>query len=423
MRKEKCFMEDKKCILWGKKRHIYEFAYMFDSLYYEGYISADEDSQYDVCLKKIMYTDIKEHNKKDFLLIICDLNFSEYESILEKDGIQDEIDYVYFEDCFELLDPFNDTIQKNRKVAIWGTGDTEKNLQEACKANNYNIDVKLYIDSNEGKDGSLYRECPVSMFTKIHNVKQYFIIVASIFYYEIKEELDKCGLCEGVDYLPFSAFMSKPSEMLKELVHTKETVNFYCDRPYTWFYYAWFGAYSCCSTWVKYPIGNPAADTPEECWNSTVAKLYRLSVDTRTYCFCKKEACGLIGDLMTQDTVKPSYHEMPESMVLGLDYTCNLHCASCRENTQVVKGKQLEIREKFADEIIRTGWLEKTKELELSGSGEALFSKIDRKILFSNDLCKRKSISLLTNGILLNEDNLNNLKKHFERIALKISID
>ena len=98
------------------------------------------------------------------------------------------------------------------------------------------------------------------------------------------------------------------------------------------------------------------------------------------------------------DCVRQSIdYTIPEKITLGLDYTCNLHCASCRDHTQVATGEQLRIREVFADEIIKTGWLEKTKELELSGSGEALFSKIDRKILFANEKCKRNSISLMSN--------------------------
>lgn len=415
-------IKGKQCVLLGKKRHIYEFTYMFDFLHYYGYISINEDDQYDIPLKKLTIEEWEKVYKKESLLIICDIEIEKYASLINEYDLIEAKDYIYFEDCFEMLDSFNNDILKDRKIAVWGTGETEKNFRQACKENNYDISVDIYIDNNLQKSDLWYRERPVRALSEIKDIKKYFIVIASIYYYDIKIELDEYGLIEGKDYLSFSCFMSKPSAMLKELVHTKEQINLYCNRPYTYFFYAWFGVYSCCSTWVKYPIGNPASDSPEKCWNSAVSKLYRLSADTRTYCFCKKDACGFMGSRITEENRNANY-DMPERIQLGLDHTCNLHCTSCRERPQTIAGEQLKIRERFAEEIIKTGWLDKAKELEISGAGEALFSKIDRKILFSGNVCKRESISLMTNGILLNNDNLERLKKNFKRIRLIISID
>lgn len=422
MKLKKTIMENKTYILWGKTRHIYEFTYMFDFLKIRGCILTDTNNQYNIILDKYTITDLEQKFPEDFILVICDTEVDEYTALLNKYGLADKISYMQFEELFEYIDPFTDDILDNRKIAVWGTGETEKNFQSACKNNGYNINIELYIDNNIEKKNTIYCGHPIKPLSEIDNIEEYFIIIASIYYHDIKKDLDKFGLQEGKDYLSFSCFLSKPSAMLKEQVHSKELTDFYCNRPYTWFYYAWFGSFSCCSTWVKYPIGNPASDSPEQCWNSTVAKLYRLSADTRTYCFCKKDACGIMnrGKLNQK---KVTVYTVPEKITLGLDYTCNLHCASCRDYTQVASGEQLRIRQKFADDIIQTGWLEKTKELELSGSGEALFSKIDRKILFSNETCKRNSISLMSNGILLNEENLQKLRQHFKNIRLNISID
>lgn len=422
MRFRRELMEGRQYILWGKVRHIYEFAYMFESFHFRGYVSTDDNSRYEIDLPKLQLQDLQELDDKEIELIICDLEVDDYISILKERKLIGKFAYKHFEEFFCLLDQFNSEILAGRKIAVWGTGETERNFQEACRENGYTINVDTYIDGNIEKRGSSYCGRPIKMISDVGDIKQYFIIVASIYYYDIKEELSKYGLIEGKDYLSFSCFYSKPSAMLKELVRAEEMRNFYCDRPYTWFYYAWFGVYSCCSTWVKYPIGNPASDLPEECWNSIVAKLYRLSADTRTYCFCKKDACGVMGNT-SADKQKPGDCSIPEKITLGLDYTCNLHCTSCRNHTQVASGDQLRIREQFAENIIRTGWLEKTKMLELSGAGEALFSKIDRNLLFSNNGCKRESVSLLTNGILLNEDNLKKLKEHFKTVYINISID
>lgn len=415
-------LKGRHCILWGENRHIYEFTYMFNSLNYYGYISSDENTHYKISLDILSLTDLENLPASNFLLIICASALEKYEAVLQNYSLIDKIQYIQFEKLFGLLDPFNDTILADRKIAIWGTGETERNFRSACRENGYNINADFYIDNDLKKRNTEHCGRPIKSFSEVNNIEQYFVIVASIYYRDIKKELNERGLQEGKDFLPFSSFMSRPSLMLKRQVFSKEIAGFYCNRPYTWFYYAWFGAYSCCSTWVEYPIGNPAADSPEECWNSTVAKLYRLSADTRTYCFCKKDACGFINGRKLNEQ-KITDYTIPEKITLGLDYTCNLHCASCRNHTQIVSGEQLKIREVFAEEIIKTGWLEKTNELELSGSGEALFSKIDRKILFSNEQCKRNSISLMSNGILLNDDNLQKLKQHFKSIRLNISID
>lgn len=415
-------LENSTYILWGKKRHIYEFAYMFNFLKILGYIPVDNENHYNIALEEYTITELGKNGSKELILVICDTEIHDYVAFMQKYELQNKVSYMHFEEFFEYLDPFTPEILAGRKIAVWGTGETEKNFQIACKENEYHIKADIYIDNNVKENDTKYCGCIVKPLSEINNIEEYFVIVASIYYRDIKKELDKCGLREKKDYLPFSCFSSRPSKMLEKQIHAEEMVDFYCNRPYTWFYYAWFGAYSCCSTWVNYPIGNPASDSPEECWNSTVAKLYRLSADTRTYCFCKKDACGIMnGRKLVQKRV--TEYMLPEKITLGLDYTCNLHCASCREHIQVAGGEQLRIRQEMADEIIRTGWLEKTKELELSGSGEALFSKIDRKILFSNEECRRNSISLMSNGILLNKDNLQKLKEHFKSIRINISID
>lgn len=397
--------------------------YMFDEVFhFNGYISVDEDSHYEIPLEKLEFNDLGDLQKKQLLIIICALDVQPYIAKLQEHQLINKIKYIDFRDYFGLLDSFNSEIVNGRKIAVWGTGETERNFNEVYKKNGYNIEVSLYIDNNIQNSNMCYHDTPVKLLSEIDDITQYFIIVASIYYNDIKKQLTEIGLVEGKDYLPFSSFSCKPSAMLESLINAEEIYNFYCNRPYTWFYYAWFGTYLCCSTWVKYPIGNPAADSPEESWNSIIAKLYRLSVDNRTYCFCKRDACGKLHQQDLKDEKVYDY-TIPQRITLGLDYTCNLSCTSCRDHIQVATGNQLKIREDFADNIIQTGWLEKTELLELSGSGEALASKIDRKILFSNTTCKRESISLLTNGILLNKENLQKLKQHFKNIRINISID
>ena len=49
-------------------------------------------------------------------------------------------------------DPFNDTILADRKIAIWGTGETERNFRSACRENGYNINADFYIENDLKKE-------------------------------------------------------------------------------------------------------------------------------------------------------------------------------------------------------------------------------------------------------------------------------
>lgn len=414
----KSAFSDKSFILWGRARHVFEMEFMFPELDFLGYIPSD-DEKWDITMPEMqMDCLVKSDN---ILFVVCDTDAGRYEGILkEKDFLYGE-DYLLFSDLFYLLDDFNETVVAGRKIAVWGVGDTARNLHKDCRANNYSIEVDIYIDGSAERKTERFNGKPVYMAQEMNDIGQYFIVVASIFYFDIKERLERMGLQEGRDFLPFSKFSSKPSDMMKKQVNAAARESFHCGNPNTWFYYAWFGTYCCCSTWVDYPIGNPATELPGESWNSVVARLYRLSADTRTYCFCKEDACGIWKKKITYGFKE--FSQTPQHIVLGLDTTCNLFCTSCRDCLKATSGEQLRIREVFADNILDTGWLDKTNKLELSGSGEALLSKIDRRLLFSEKGIRRNSISLITNGNLFNRANWEKLKNTYKEIAVNVSVD
>lgn len=407
-------------VLYGPERHVFEFAYMFSECNIIGFATNDKIT-YPFDIEKLSISDVKNKVNDGALLVICDLEKEKYTSLLSNNWCEGE-HYIMFEALFSQLDKFTTELLGNRKVVIWGTGDTVINMLNACKENDYIFNVEFYVDGDEKKKGTTFNGREVVTFDSIRDKESYFYIIASIYYFEIKESLERIGLQEGKDFLGFSSLMTRPSKMMSEQIRAKQVGNFFCTRPYNWFYYSWFGTYCCCSTWVKYPIGNPACDTPEEAWNSCEAKLYRLSMVTKTFSFCKREACGISGrgNGNISDVLKS---DVPRRITLGLDYSCNLYCTSCRDCIKISSGNQFNVREQMADRIIETGWLDETDVLELSGTGEALLSKIDQKILFTNDNVKRNSISLMTNGVLLNKANWDRLSQNYEHIRINISID
>lgn len=406
-----------KVILWGSARHVYEMKYMYDSLANASCVLTTKNNfALDGTIDERM---LKEEVRKGASVIICDEISANYQEIISENQWIEGEHYISYQDCFAYLNPYSQEFFNTRKIAVWGIGDTEKNLSDMFIANQYDISVDLYLDSQ--KKVETYKGKPVRQIDELNREDGYFIIIASIYYFDIREKLCSMGYMEGEDFCSFSVFQTNPAKMMKQLVSAKSVPGFTCYQPYHRLFYAWFGAWPCCSTWVKYPIGNPASDTPEECWNSTVAKLYRLSMENQTYCFCDVKSCGAMGNAAVIEQ-KPTDYSVPSYIVLGLDPTCNLYCKSCRHEIQSVSGAAKDIRMKMADNIIKSGWLQKTKKLELSGTGEALASTIDRKILFE-DVQKRKKISLITNANLLNETTLDQLINRYEEIAVNISID
>ena len=422
-------IKSEKIIIYKIGRRQKEFEYMFDDLDVVAYI--DDDYHEDIYNGKKVYNteNLDEKIDNDEVIIICakDEERDEIERYFKKINYEYKTKYFFDEDIFVLLDDYREDIVGSRKVAIWGTGETKDNLLKSLVHNNYDIDIEMYLDGDISKSGVI---CDGKMVKHISEIKQdldnIYIIVASVFYYDIKKELEQYGLVEGKDFLSYSSFMVKPSKMMKELVNAKQYLNGPgCKRPFEWLYYAWFGVYCCCSTWVKYPIGNAISSSPEECWNSVTAKLYRLSMINKTYVFCKHDACPYIGsDLMPKELeITNDKDIVPKYLTLGIDYTCNLKCSSCRNEIIVASGNQLELRKRMINDIINTGWLEKSERVELSGAGEALFSKVYKPILYDKHTTKRKSISLLTNANLLDREHWDKLKSVYENIRVNISID
>ena len=420
------FLGDKKIVICGTNKYQKDFQYIFDNLEVEFYIKTHGEN-HSVMTKKVFdITELDYSILSDKMVIICEGNFEYVETTLKNLKLEYKKNYIFAKDLFVLLDKYNSNLIIDKKVVIWGTGETAENLQKIWIDKKYNINVDFYLDGDKTKSGTMYNNKIVKHISDL-STKDYgdfLIVVASVFYYEIKEKLQSYGLLEGNNFLPYTVFESIPSEMLLKTICDKPILNWKCPRPFMWFYYAWYGIYSCCSTWVNEKIGNPVSDTPEEAWNSNLAKIFRLSILNGTYSFCKKDACPYLKspELMSSYRAK-DFVEVPEYITLGLDFTCNLKCISCRNDFKIASGNQLELRESFAKKILQTKWLEKTKYLELSGTGEVLASKVDKKILYKAEVGKRKSISLMTNALLLNREEWEKIRSSYEDIHIKISID
>ena len=265
----------KSIVLIGSLRNIFEFAFMFGVEGVLGFSVREEtvDSMYDIPVKEIDITEtLALAKKREVFLVVCDANRERWNEIISSNQLKYQEQFLWFEDFFESLNRFHKESLGKRQIAIWGVGDTQVNLQRDLEKRYGEITISCYIDGNDDSTAGELNGRPVYHVSDISDISKYFIIVASVYYFEIKDRLQEMGLREDIDFLPFSAFKTNPREMMKTLVSAPQREEFYCTNPYTFFYYAWHDTYPCCSTWVRYPIGNPMTDPPEACWNSVVAK-------------------------------------------------------------------------------------------------------------------------------------------------------
>lgn len=413
------WIKSKKVIIYGTGKIQKDFEYIFDWISCEYYI--DDACKIKMDKKIFNIEKIKEENINDILIIACVIDKMLANQEFMQLGLEYKKNYLFIEDLLFLLDEIDEEYISSKDVYIWGCGETQKNLELGLKKNGYQFAIRGYIDSNPQKWGEL-----VSSPEILSEMTEAYIIIASIYYTAIKKQLEEMGKVEGKDFACFSKFMARPSLMMLKTMYDLPLKKERCQMMER-MSYTCFGIYPCCVSWVDYPIGNPVVDSCEDSWNSLVMKLYRLSVENRTYSFCKKGVCNFLpkssflGEYNI-GTYQKKYSVIPRQLALGLDDSCNLHCESCRNEVKYAKGGLLEERKKYAEKIISSGWLEKVDDLFMSIDGEVFASEVDRMVLFGEHAL-RKNIHILTNGNLLDETNWKLLERSYEKIWISISID
>lgn len=217
-----------------------------------------------------------------------------------------------------------------------------------------------------------------------------------------------------------------PSIMFSRTLHDSMKNQPLCYRPFTSMQVgARFSVHCCCPDWSE-GWGNLLCSDFEEIWKSPIAKIFRLSVINRTYTFCNPQKCvNMNVDVKATDERMfpvPLTPEYPKSVELGIDYTCNLYCKSCRDCVRVANGKSKGKIDLVKNKIIESKYLDKVNTLLLGGDGEVFFSDVYKDLMFNNAE-RRKNIDIRTNGTLLEETYLNKLVELYEDVSIIVSID
>ncbi len=183
-----------------------------------------------------------------------------------------------------------------------------------------------------------------------------------------------------------------------------------------------------CPEFLNVGIGNIGVNDCDKVWNSTLAKIIRLSVINNTYTFCSRTQCGKFKSNMDCETVLERKEMMediifPKTIIVGCDRVCNLHCPSCRKAPHVKNNAGIEMElDACKNVLLKSGWLDKAERLFVGAGGETFISNFYKWILYVGE-GKRNNIVIMTNGTLFTSREWTQVEGKYESISFSVSID
>ncbi len=175
--------------------------------------------------------------------------------------------------------------------------------------------------------------------------------------------------------------------------------------------------YVCCPPWCNnYSFGNIYEQTFDEIWNGDRAREFRRQFINNDYKYCNLDLC--VKDC-SQNIMPSEITPKPKTFIFCYDSTCNVKCIFCRNCNEK---QDLSYFDEHMDEII-SDMLENAENVVLSGVGEALFSPHSRKLIKRiSEMFPNIKFSLISNGILCDEENLKQLGIIDKLLSITISL-
>ena len=186
--------------------------------------------------------------------------------------------------------------------------------------------------------------------------------------------------------------------------------------------------YNCCRYHLPVKLGNMFEQPFDEVWNSENAKKIRLSVAKGDYTYCNKKACAHL----QHETKELDYHEEispdgtmskgPKQVTFCHDKECNIACVICRDKIWRNSDEEIaELEEKT--EKLFLPMLKDAEIVTMSAHGDALGSRHSRYLIKRiHEVYPHIKFDLFTNGILLNQHNLEDLGIEKNLNAVKVSL-
>jgi len=224
----------------------------------------------------------------------------------------------------------------------------------------------------------------------------------------------------------------------------------FCDRPWTFLEVQEKALYNCCPRWVNLnKIGDitPELDFAKE-WNSERSKAFRRTILDGSFSMCSKGECPMIQNqsLPKRTDILNGKHgeklkqivqwdlevsDLPATINLCYDRSCNLECPSCRKKKIFYNEKNFPHQYKQAlkinDKLLQMIHSKPHDvSLTITGSGDPFgspsFFQLMKKI--KPHLNPKITLALQTNGVLWDEKRWAKLKNiHTLNISAIISLD
>ena len=224
----------------------------------------------------------------------------------------------------------------------------------------------------------------------------------------------------------------------------------FCDRPWTFLEVQEKALYNCCPRWVNLnKIGDitPELDFTKE-WNSERSKAFRRTILDGSFSMCNSEECPMIQNktLPKRTDILNGKHgeklkqiveweldisDLPATINLCYDRSCNLECPSCRKKKIFYNEKnfprQYEQVLKINDKLLQMIHSKPHDVcLNITGSGDPFGSQSFFQLMKNINPSRNPKISLTlqTNGVLWDEKRWSKLKNiHKLNISAIISLD
>jgi len=374
--------------------------------------------------------EVSKEALRNYLLIICESKPSVVGEQLKNLGMQgDGIDYIYGEELFQTLDLDIERLATGRKIAFWGYSEDSKKIIPRVEAIR-DLMPEIYVTD----ELELETEQSMSKEEALKNKDSYYFVIVNDDYKMAYEQLSAVGLKEKEDFISYKALLfeqgdQKPSAMMRKTVFAKSYKQVNCNRPFTHAFLEGNGKMNCCCvSRINKSLGDFSCMDYNKVWNSNAAKVFRLSMINKTYCFCNWDKCFILNPQAEEAenerrTDNPKRAESPQLIQVCIDNSCNLHCLSCRKQVLVMEPSKYANLEFWAERLMETKWLDNARTTMMAGNGEVFFSKIYRRLLYENISEKRNSIQILSNGTLFNEKEFEHLKEKYDDITVSISMD
>jgi len=410
-----------KYAIYGVNRVAKDFLYIFDNIDVVCFLEDDCEIN-EFCGKKVL--PFKTVDVCYDKIIVCDFDKTEKVKKLEEMGLSYGKDFLYEKDFFYMLDEGIILNEHKKPLVIWGTG----KKAEMFLTWNKDIEVEFYID--DYKNIETYYGKKVLKSHEISDFNKYFIIIAVADSKDIEKNLQNRGLKIQRDYIRALDMMRIPSVVLERTIFDQACYDVSCKTMLKNVELLANGiVYCCCSTFMYLDIGEVNGKNLDEVWNSNLHKIMCLSLENKTFSFCKKSMCPLFVNKESnnkQSLLNIEYRKMethPDTAVIAFDSTCNLKCTTCRENLKVACGDELKKVERYS-QLVREQLVPYVDFLILAGDGEVFFSKRYKDIYLDDNVSRIKWIRLLTNGMLFNEKNWDEFYAgKTGKIMLTVSID